>query len=87
MRVDRDVHAKAVCNFIDAEAARSLSEMARGFLAIAKLQVAKEPDLLHALDGIQVSSSGMSVVVSIDEPGELLLKMPEASRQLRELHK
>ncbi len=87
MRVDRDVHAKAVCTFTDAEAAKNLSDMARGFLAVAKLQVAKEPDLLHLLDGIQVSSSGTSVVVNIDEPGELLMKMPKASRQMRELHK
>ncbi len=77
MRVDRDVYAKAVCNFEDAGAAKNLSEMARGFLAVAKLQVAKERDLLHALDGIQVSNSGTSVTVTIDEPGDLLLKLKD----------
>lgn len=76
MRVDEDIHAKAVGNFADVETARNLSDLARGFLAVAKLQVAKEqPDLLHVLDGIQVRSSGTSVVVNIDEPGDLLMKL------------
>lgn len=88
MRVDEDIHAKAVGNFADAEAARNLSDLARGFLAVAKLQVAKEqPDLLHALDGIQIRSSGTSVVVNIDESGDLLKKLQNSGRQLRELHK
>jgi hypothetical protein len=51
--------------------------MARGLLAVAKLQVAKQqPDLLHILDGIQVSSSGSSVIAQIEEPGDLLMKFP-----------
>jgi hypothetical protein len=77
MRVDQDLHAKGVAHFEDAEAAKNLSEMARGFIAIAKLQVAKDKDLLHLLDGIQIQNSGPSIVVNIDEPGELLKKLPD----------
>jgi hypothetical protein len=76
MRVDQDLHARGVANFADAEAAKNLSDMARGFIAIAKLQVAKEQDLLHMLDGLQVSSSGTSVTVNIEQSGELLKKLP-----------
>jgi hypothetical protein len=83
MRVDRDVHARAVGNFADAEAARNLSDTARGFIALAKLQVGKEQDLLHLLDGIQVQSSGTSVVVNVDEPGDLLMKLKDFRRPER----
>jgi hypothetical protein len=82
MRVDQDLHAKGIAHFADAEAAKSLSDMARGFIAIAKLQVAKENrDLLHLLDGIQVTSSGTSVVVNVEEPGHLLKQLPNLKRR------
>ena len=78
MRVDQDVHARATGNFENADSAKTLADMARGLIAVAKLQVAKqEPDmlLLHLLDGVQVTDSGTSVVVNIDEPGDLLKKL------------
>jgi hypothetical protein len=77
MRVDQDVHARAIGNFADADAARNLSDMARGFIAVAKLQVARQPDMLHLLDGIQVRDAGTSVLVNIDEPGDLLKKLKD----------
>src|SRR5438094_920170 len=67
MRVDQDLHARATGNFADAEAAKNLGDMGRGLIAVAKLQVASQPDMLHLLDGIQVRDSGASVVVNIDE--------------------
>ena len=78
MRVDQDVHARATGSFEDADSAKTLADMARGLIAVAKLQVAKqEPDmlLLHLLDGVHVTDSGTSVVVNIDEPGGLLKKL------------
>ena len=78
MRVDRDLHARATGNFSDADTAGNLADMARGFIAVAKLQVARQqPDLLHLLDGIQVSSNGAAVMVRIEEPGDLLIKLQE----------
>jgi hypothetical protein len=75
MRIDSDIHARAIGDFADANTASNLADMARGFIAVAKLQVAKQqPDLLHVLDGIQVSSSGSSVSAQIEEPGDLLMK-------------
>ena len=80
MRIDTGVHARATGSFADAESAKNLGDMARGLLAVVKLQVAKQqPDLLRVLDGIQVSNSGAILTVSVEEPGELL------SRQLRQL--
>ena len=78
MRVDRDVHARAMGNFADPDSARNLTDLARGFIAVAKLQVAKQqPEFLQVLDGIQISSSGSSVTVRIDESGDLLTKLQE----------
>jgi hypothetical protein len=82
MKIDRDLHARAMADFADPNTANNLADMARGFIAIAKLQVAKQqPDLLHVLDGIQVSSSGSSVVAQIEEPGDLLMKLPLPSER------
>jgi hypothetical protein len=86
MRIDRDVHARAIADFADAENARNLSDMARGFIAVAKLQIAKQqPDFLQVLDGIDVRSSGSSVTVRIDEAGDLLMKLEKARLQPRQL--
>jgi len=76
MRVDSDIHARATGSFADADSAKNISDLAKGALAIAKLQVAKQqPDLLQALDGIQVSSSGTTITVTIAESGDLLKKL------------
>ena len=75
MRIDRDIHARALADFTDANTASNLADMAKGFIAVAKLQVSKQqPDLVHVLDGIQVSSSGSTVTAQIEEPGDLLMK-------------
>jgi hypothetical protein len=80
MRVDTNIHARAVANFTSAENAKTLSDLSRGVIALVKTQVAAQnPDLLHALDGLQVSYSGTQMVVNIDEPGDLVKKF----RQLR----
>jgi len=81
MRVDQDLHARATGNFADADAAKNLGDMARGLIAVARLQMAKQPDMLQLLDGVQVRDSGSSVVVNIDEPGDLLKKLKDI-RQL-----
>ena len=76
MRIDRDIHARILADFSDANTASNLADMARGLIAVAKLQVAKQqPDLLHVLDGIQISSSGPTVTAQIEEQGDLLMNI------------
>jgi len=76
MRVDTGVHIRATGSFADADSAKNISDVATGALAIAKLQVAKgQPDMLQALDGIQVNNSGTTLTLKIDEPGDLLKKV------------
>lgn len=85
MRVDNNIHARATANFTTAENARTLADLSRGMIALVKTQVATQnPDLLHALDGVQVSNSGTQIVVNIDEPGDLVKKL-RGSRGLRRL--
>ena len=86
MRVDTNIHAKATANFTSVENAKTLADLSRGMIALVKTQVATQnPDLLHALDGLQVSNSGTQMVVNIDEPGDLVKKLRELrqSRGLR----
>ena len=86
MRVDTGIHAKATANFTSAEDAKTLSDLSRGMIALVKTQVAvPNPDLLHALDGVQVSNAGTQMVVNIDEPADLVKKFRDLrqSRGLR----
>ena len=88
MRVDTGIHARATGNFSDAESAKNVGDLVRGAIAVAKMQVAKQqPDVLHVLDGVQVSDSGMTLTVRVDESGELLQKLkdlrPTIERKLR----
>ena len=78
MRVDQDVHARATGSFSNADNAKTISDMARGVIALAKFRVASQPDLLHALDGVQIQNSGSSVVVNIEEPGDLLKRLRDS---------
>ena len=76
MRIDNDIHARATGTFSDENSARNIGDLARGALAVAKMQVArKQPDLVHLLDGIQVSNSGPTLTVRVDESGDLLKKL------------
>jgi hypothetical protein len=76
MRIDNDVHARATGTFSDENAARNITDLARGALAVAKMQAGqKQPDLVHLLDGIQVSNSGPTLTVRVDESGDLLKKL------------
>jgi len=79
MRVDQNVHARAIGNFTSAEHAKSAADLARGALALGKLQASRMPDqaFLQALDGIQIANSGSSVTVNIDESGDVLKKLQD----------
>jgi hypothetical protein len=78
MRVDTGIHAKATANFTSAENAKTLADLSRGMIALVKTQVAaQDPDLLHALDGLQVSNSGTQMVVNVDESGDLVKRLRE----------
>jgi hypothetical protein len=85
MRVDTGIHARATANFTTADSAKGLAALAQGMIALTKVRVAeKNPDMLRALDGIQVSNSGTQMIVDIEQPGELVKKL-RLGRGLRRL--
>jgi hypothetical protein len=62
--------------FSDAESARNVGDMARGFISLARVQVSRQqPDLARLLDGIQISNTATTLTVKVEEPGELLKKL------------
>jgi len=78
MHVDSGIQARAVGNFTDVESAKNIGDLVRGALAVAKLQIAQQqPDVVKLLDGIQVTNSGSTLTLRIDESGELLKKLKD----------
>jgi hypothetical protein len=88
MRIDSGLVARATGNFADAESAKNVGDLGRGALALAKVQFARQqPQMAQLLDGIQVSYSGTTVTVRIEESEEALKKLkdlrPAIERQIR----
>jgi hypothetical protein len=76
MRVDTGIYARAIGNFADADTARNIADLARGALAVAKLQAAKQqPELAPLLNGLEVSNSGTTMTVRIEASGEQLNRL------------
>lgn len=79
MRFDNDFHARLTGNFADTNSARSIEDLGRGMLGLVRLQAQqKQPDLAQLLDGIQVSSSGSTLTVKVDESIALLKRLQDA---------
>ena len=78
MHVDTGIQARAVGNFTDVESAKNIGDLVRGALAVAKMQIAQQQvDMVKLLDGIQVTNSGTTLTLRIDESGELLKKLKD----------
>lgn len=74
IRIDQDVHVRAAGDFSNAETAGKVVDMLRGFLGLAKLQLAQEPDLNRLLDAVRLDVLGSSAVVNFDAPGDIIKK-------------
>jgi hypothetical protein len=55
----------------DEESATSLRDVARGFLALAKLQAGSRAELKTALDSLQLGGTGRTVALSFEVPAEI----------------
>jgi hypothetical protein len=84
MRVDTGIHVVATGQFLDSENARTTTDLLRGFVALAKLQAARQPDLLELLDGVQVEQSGLSMTVNFAADGDLLKRLQTLRKQAAE---
>jgi hypothetical protein len=75
MRIDHDLHAVATGRFGDSESARMTGDLLRGLVAIAKLQLSRQPDMIQLLDGVRVEQNGSSMTVNVDASGDALKKL------------
>lgn len=79
MRIDQDIHVKAVGEFQHAESARTAADLLRGLIAVFRAQAAgqqAQPEMVKFLDSVQIDSQEASLTVVIDAPGELLKSLP-----------
>jgi hypothetical protein len=72
MRVDSAVTARAVGEFADPDAAARTSDLLRGIVALAKMQVMGSEDLVRLLDGFRIDSVGSAIEVHFSADGDLL---------------
>jgi hypothetical protein len=84
MRIDQDVHVVATARFTDPEKARMTGDLLRGLIAVAKLQLSRQPDMIGLLDGVRVQESGLSMTVNFDVSGELLEKLQNMRKSAAE---
>ena len=80
-RVNGGVSLSLAVEGRDAEAARNLRDVVRGFVALAQLQTFGDPDVQAILDSLQTGGDGTAVTLSLRVPAEaieLLLSMVAA---------
>ncbi len=82
MRIDQDVHAKASGTFGSAEMAKATSDMLRGLVAMAKLQVSSEEKLLHLLDGVSVENSAERLTLTFNARGDQLKELEQMKKAM-----
>ncbi len=66
----------------DEESAKNMRDVLNGFLALAKMQSASQPELKTMVDSLQLSGDGKNVALSFTLPSELF----DALEQLKQLH-
>jgi len=72
MRIDQDIHVKATGSFGSADMAKATGDTLRGLLAVARLQVAQEQNLIRLLDGVSVENSAEKMTVTVNASGDVL---------------
>lgn len=79
-RIDSGLAARVRTDARDEESAQQLSDVVRGFVALAKMQSASQPQLETLLQSLQLSVDGTSVVLEFAIPdGTLRSLLPQPS--------
>ena len=80
-RVDTGLHGRVRAEARDIQSAESLRDVIQGFLALARLQGARDPAYRSMLDSVALTANGTSVSLSFDvTPAALDLLTPSAPR-------
>jgi hypothetical protein len=77
MRIDQDIHIKATGSFGSADMAKASGDTLRGLLAIARLQVGQEQNLIRLLDGVSVENSAEKMTVTVNASGDVLKQLQD----------
>lgn len=73
--LDGDLTGRVVADVRDEDAARNLRDMARGLVALGRLQAGRRPELRTLLESIQLGGDGRTVRLSARVPAELLASL------------
>jgi hypothetical protein len=81
-RVDTGLHGRVRAEARDVQSAESLRDVVQGFLALARLQGARDPAYRSMLDSVALTAAGTSVSLSFDvTPAALDLLTPAGPPQ------
>jgi hypothetical protein len=80
-RVDGGVSGVLRAETRDEESANNLRDVARGFLALAKLQTAAKPELQTLVDSLELGGTGATVALSFNVPAEVFDLLGQAAGQ------
>jgi hypothetical protein len=78
-RVDGGVSGVLRAETRDEESANNLRDVARGFLALAKLQSAAKPELQTLVDSLELGGTGATVALSFNVPAEIFDLLGQAA--------
>ncbi|HUR34163.1 MAG TPA: hypothetical protein VM032_10240 [Vicinamibacterales bacterium] len=77
--IDSGVRATLRTESRDDEAANSLRDVVRGFLALARLQTSSRPEISALLESLQLGGTGKTVSLSFDLPASAIEALVELS--------
>jgi hypothetical protein len=80
-RIEGDVHGLIRADARDEEAARNLRDVVRGFLALAKIQGSRTPELNGMLNSVELGGEGKTVSLSFDLTPDALDFLGSAGRR------
>ena len=79
-RLGRTVQAAVTVEAHDAAGGDALRDLARGGLALLRLQVASRPSMAQALNGVRLSGGGRTMVLTAELPVDALQASPRGAR-------
>jgi hypothetical protein len=82
--VDSDVRGVLRADARDEQAAENLREVARGFLALARMQAGSRPELQAVTESLELGGVGRSVVLSFSIRGDTLEALTAGERETAE---
>lgn len=82
-RVDGDLHLLVRAETRDEEAARNLRDVIRGFMALARIQGSRAPELKGMLDSAELGGEGKTVSLAFDVTPDVLDSLGSAGARRR----